>query len=145
MLRLVASEDPEWFDLDVETIKGVVRCGATYYVLAATQDDELRRYFADWLDVRPSESEVASSVLDAYCNAFLSPAEAGIARTVKQKWDAEDAVGYEMAIGRMMWRAGGGDGTPPITDVMQWRAAFVALRETFGQHFMSELERFAEE
>lgn len=143
VLRLVASKDPEWFDLDVETIKGVVRCGATYYVLAATQADELRRYLADWLDVRPSE--IAASVLDAYCNAFLSPAEAGIARTVKQRWDAEDADGYGMAIGRMMWRAGGGDGTPPITDVMQWRVAFVALRETFSRHFMSELERFAEE
>lgn len=135
-LRLVASKDSEWVDLDVETVKGVVRCGAAYYVLAATQDDTLRRHFAEWLDVRPSE--VASSVFDMYRDAFLSAEEARLAQSVKQKWDAEDAQGYSTAIGRMMWRAGGGDGTPPITDVMQWQAALSSLREAFGSHFMSD-------
>jgi hypothetical protein len=139
----MASEDPEWADLDVETIKAVVRCGAAFYVFAATQDDTLQRYFSDWLDVRPSD--VASAVLDAYREAFLSPAEARLATTMMTKRNAEDAVGYSMAIGRMMWMAGGGEGTPPITVVMQWRTALNSLRETFGQHFTAELERFARE
>lgn len=142
-LRLVANEDPEWADLDVETVKAVVRCGAPYFVHTATQDDTLRRYFADWLDLRPSE--VPSTVLAAYSDAFLTSEEARLVSVMKKKWDDEDADGFAMTIGRVMWEAGGGDGTPPITDVMQWRAALHSLREAFSEHFMSELERLARE
>lgn len=140
-LRLVASEDDEWIDLDVETVKAVVRCGAAYFVLAATEDEELRRNFSDWLDIRPSE--VSTVVLSAYSKAFLTGPEARSVATMKKQWDAEDPDAYAMAIGRMMWRAGGGADVPPITDVMQWRIALHSMRETFGRHFMSELERFA--
>jgi hypothetical protein len=142
-LRLVARKDPEWANLDAETAKAVIRCGATYFVLAATQDDTLKRYFSDWLDLRPSE--VPASVLAAYTEAFLPAVEARLVATVKKKWDDEDSDGYSMAIGRMMWRAGGGEGAPPIDDVMQWRLALHTLRESFDQHFMVELERFAQE
>ena len=142
-LRLMASEDSEWADLDLETTKAVVRCGATYFVLAATEDETLRRHFSDWLDLRPSD--VPSSVLTTYTKAFLTTEEARLVSAMKKKWDDEDPGGYSIAIGRMMWHAGGGDGTPPIDDVMQWRVALHTMRETFGQHFMSELERFAQE
>lgn len=142
-LRQVAEHDPEeWAGLDVDTVQAVVRCGAAYFALAATYDETLRRYFSEWLDLRPSD--VPDSVLTAYADAFLTREEADLVGTMKAKWDGEDSQGYAMAIGRMMWQAGGGEGTPPITDVMQWRAALHGLREAFGQHFMSELERFSQ-
>jgi len=142
-LRQVAAGDPDaWAELDVEAAKAVVRCGAAYFVLAATNDETLRRYFSEWLDLRPSQ--VSDAVLAVYTETFLTSAETDLVGTVKSRWDDEDSQGYAMAIGRMMWQAGGREGTPPITDVMQWRVALHGLREPFGQHFMSELERFAE-
>lgn len=142
-LRQVAADDPdEWAELDVETVKAVVRCGAAYFILAATHDETLRRYFSEWLDLRPSQ--VPDAVLATYTGTFLTREETDLVGTMKAKWDGQDSQGYAMAIGRMMWQVGGGEGTPPITDVMQWRVVLHGLREPFSQHFMSELKRFAE-
>lgn len=142
-LRHVANEEPEsWAALDVDTIQAVIRCAAAYFVLAASHDATLRAHFAEWLDLRPSD--VPGSVLGAYTEAFLTAEEGRLVGKMKAKWDDEDPQGYAMAIGRMMWEAAGQDGTPPITDVMQWQSALHGLREPFGHHFMSELERFAQ-
>lgn len=140
-LGLVAREHPEWAQLELGQAKAVIRSAATYFVMIASKDEGLRPNFAQCLDVKPSEVEAA--VANGYNAAFLSASEATRANTALQKWNDGDPSGHGMALGRLIWHASGDPDTPPIDEVLQWRAALNGLRDPFRSHLVAELEEVA--